>query len=77
LESLEYMINNPLKLEAPWEEVKERMKENDITLTDEDLDYKPGRENELLKHLSKKMNKTPQQVKDLIESISSNDSRAS
>ncbi|MES1216025.1 MAG: general stress protein CsbD [Bacteroidota bacterium] len=66
-----------LKLEVPWEEVKERLKENDITLTDEDLVYIPGHEKELLDHLSEKINRTPEQVKDLIESISANEGRAS
>ena len=71
------MANDTLKLRAPWEEVRERMKENNISLTDEDLQYKPGQEKELLEHLSKKINRTPQQVKELIESISANDNRAS
>ena len=46
-----------LRLEAPWEVVKERMKDNDITLTDEDLAYSPGKEGELLERLEKKLNK--------------------
>ena len=39
-------MENPsvLKLEVPWETVKERMKENDVNLTDEDLEYIPGKE---------------------------------
>jgi len=71
------MVNNSFKLEAPWDEVKERMKENNIDLTDEDLHYTPGREQQLLEHLSKKLKRSPQQIKELIESISSNESRAS
>jgi len=66
-----------LKLEAPWEEVKEKMKENNINLTDEDLVYEPGKEEELLARLAAKMNRTPQQVKDLVESISYNKGLAS
>jgi len=66
-----------LKLEAPWEEVKEKMKENNINLTDEDLVYVPGKEEELLTRLATKMNRTPQQVKDLVESISYNKGLAS
>jgi len=66
-----------LKLEAPWEEVKEKMKENNINLTDEDLVYEPGKEEELLTRLAAKMNRTPQQVKDLVESISYNKGLAS
>ena len=66
-----------LKLQAPWEEVKERMKENNISLTDEDLVYEPGEEEALLARLEKKMKRSRQQIKDLIESISANESRAS
>ena len=61
-----------LKLEAPWEEVKERMKDNDINLTDEDLEYQPGKEEDLLQRLESKMNKPRQQIIAYIESISSN-----
>ncbi len=53
------------------------MKENNIALTDEDLVYEAGREEELLNRLARKMNRTPAQVKALIESISSNKGRAS
>ena len=61
-----------LKLHAPWEEVKERMKDNDIWLTDEDLEYSPGKEEELLQRLEKKMDRSREQVIAYIESISSN-----
>jgi hypothetical protein len=63
---------NLLKLEAPWEEVRERMKDNDINLTDNDLEYIPGKEDELLQRLEKKMSKSREQIIAYIESISSN-----
>jgi len=62
-----------LKLQAPWEKVKERMKENDINLTDEDLEYIPGKEEELIQRLEKIMNRSHDQVVAYIESISSNE----
>ena len=65
-----YSIN--LKLESPWEEVKERLKENDSRITDADLEYEPGKEEELLDRLGKIMNKPHNQVIAYIESISSN-----
>lgn len=52
------------------------MKENDIHLTDEDLEYEQGREDELLERLQGKMNRSKQQIRDYIESISSNTERA-
>ncbi|MNC95945.1 hypothetical protein D3C83_131850 [compost metagenome] len=65
-----------LKLQAPWEKVKERMKENDISLTDEDLEYIPGKEEELLQRLEKKVNRSRDQIVAYIESISSNENLA-
>lgn len=67
------MANNiNIKLEAPWEEVKERMKESNISLTDADLVYEPGKEDELLSRLEKIMNKSRPEIIAYIESISSN-----
>ena len=61
-----------LNLQSSWEEVKERMKENDHTLTDDDLEYEPGKEEELIERLQKRMNKTREQIIAYVESISSN-----
>jgi hypothetical protein len=65
-----------LKLHAPWDTVKERMKENDINLTDEVLDYIPGEEEELLQRLEVIMKRSRAQVIAYIESISSNEDLA-
>ena len=69
---------NPIsiKLQASWEEVKERMKENDLRLTDADLIYEPGHEEELLIRLEKIMIKTRPEVIAYIESISANEGLA-
>jgi len=67
---------NKLRLQAPWETVKERMKENDVNLTDEDLEYIPGKEEELIKRLEKVMNRSRAQVIAYIESIASNENLA-
>lgn len=61
-----------IKLNAPWPDVKELMKENNIELTDEDLEYEPGKEEEFLERLQKKMGKSKEYIKELIEAISSN-----
>jgi hypothetical protein len=71
------MSTYKLQLERSWEEVKEDLKENNIYLTDEDLYYQPGQEEELLERLEKKMNKSKADIKALIESISSNKGKAS
>jgi len=65
-----------LRLHASWEKVKERMKENDINLTDEDLEYEPGKEEVLLQRLEKVMDKPRHLVIAYIESISSNEDMA-
>ena len=65
-----------LKLSVPWEIVKERIKENDIKITDEDLEYIPGKEEELIQRLEKIMNRSHDQVIAYIESISSNEDLA-
>ena len=71
-------MKNPsvLRLEVPWEIVKERMKDNDSSLTDEDLEYIPGKEEELIQRLEKIMNRSRDQVVAYIEGISSNDDLA-
>jgi hypothetical protein len=70
-------MGTQLKLEAPWEEVKEKLKEVNLDLTDEDLVYQPGREQEMLNRLSKKLHRSPDEVKGWIESVSFNKGKAS
>ena len=62
-----------LQLEKPWSRVKEKLKEHNTTLTDEDLQYEKGKEDELLERLSKKMGRSKQEIKEWIESLSFND----
>lgn len=69
--------NSTLKLKAPWSHVKEMLKENNIELTDEDLQYSEGEEDQLLERLSKKMDRDKQAVKEYIESVSFNKGKAS
>jgi len=70
-------MGTQLKLEESWEEVKEKMKEVNTSLTDEDLFYEKGKEDELLNRLAKKLKKTPEDVKGLIESVSYTKGKAS
>lgn len=66
------MNRSELKLEAPWNEVKEMLKEINMDLTDEDLYYERGNENEMLERVSRKLNKSVPEVKSWIESVSHN-----
>ncbi len=71
------MNKTKLDLQQPWEVVKELLKENNYRLTDEDLSYDPDNAEKLLEHLSKKLNRTKEEVRMLIESISANTGKAS
>jgi len=61
-----------LKLEAPWDEVKEMLKEINLDLTDDDLIYEKGKEKELLERVSRKLGKSVPDTKGWIESVSHN-----
>jgi uncharacterized protein YjbJ (UPF0337 family) len=66
------MENTKLSLGSDWEEVKSKIKETNISITDEDLEYEKGREDELLERLAKKMKRSKDEVRVFIESISVN-----
>jgi len=66
------MEQQRIKLSAPWDEVKEKLKETNIHLTDEDLAYEPGQEDALLDRLQKKIGKSKEDIILLIESVSAN-----
>lgn len=71
------MTSFNLKPGTDWDEVKERIKERNVYLTDEDLRLEPGKEDALLKRLAEKMDRTPEEVRSYIESISHNKDAAS
>lgn len=66
-----------LKLHSSWEEAKEKLKEVNTDLTDEDLEYNPGQEKQLLERLAIKLNKDVPAVKAWVESVSYNSGIAS
>ena len=66
-----------LKLHKPWDQVKEQLKEINMKLTDDDLVYKEGNEEELLTRLSRILNMGPDDVRGLIESVAFNEGKAS
>ncbi|MHA4846886.1 CsbD family protein [Flavitalea antarctica] len=70
------MEHTKLSLGSDWDDVKSKIKEADISITDEDLEYEEGKEDELLERLSKKMNRTKEEVRMFIESISVNEDLA-
>ena len=70
------MQTQKLRLSSSWEEVREKLKETNVNLTDEDLDYQPGKEDELLERLQKKINKPKDEIRELIESVAVNQGKA-
>ena len=67
-----------LKLEAPWEDVKYLLMEAAPSLSEEDVDYKiPGEEDQLISQLAKKLNRSEDQIKGWIESVSHTSGKAS
>ena len=67
-----------LKLEAPWEEVKYLLLEAAPSLSEEDVHFEiPGEEDQLISQLAKKLNRSEDQIKGWIESVSHTSGKAS
>ena len=60
-----------------WPETKEKLKEADTRLTDEDLQYEEGNEDALLEKLAVKMDRTKEEVKGWVESVAFTEVKAS
>ena len=60
-----------------WKETKEKLKEANTNLTDEDLEYEEGNEDALLERLSAKMGRTKEEIKGWVESVAFTKGKAS
>ena len=69
-------MENLQNLNINWDQVKEKIKESNINITDSDLVLINGKEEELFESLGKKLNKSKQEIKDWIQSISTTQSIA-
>jgi uncharacterized protein YjbJ (UPF0337 family) len=58
---------NKLQFKGEWHELKGKLRQTFADLTDNDLDYAEGQEEELLGHLQKKLGKTREEITQLIE----------
>ena len=58
-----------LNLKGNWNEIKGKAKSEYADLTDDDLLYEEGKDDELLGRLQKIIGKTKQELKDWIESL--------
>ena len=69
-------MQTKLNISIPWEEVKEKLLEAEPYLTEADLEYEKGKEEELFERLGKKMGRTADQIKGWIESVAFTDGLA-
>jgi uncharacterized protein YjbJ (UPF0337 family) len=60
---------NKLGIKGEWNEVAGKLKQKYADLTDDDLLFEEGKEDELLGKLQKKLGKTKEQVNSLIKKI--------
>ena len=58
-----------LKLKGEWNEIKGKVKQAYADLTDDDLVYVEGQQDELLGHLQKKLGKSQEEIRHLLESL--------
>lgn len=57
------------KLKGSWNQLKGKAKQEYGDLTDDDLTYTEGKEDEFFGNLQEKLGKTKQEVKDWIDSL--------
>lgn len=60
---------NTLKLKGNWNEIKGKLKQQFTTLTDIDLTYAEGKEDELIGRIQQKLGKTKDQVVEIINNL--------
>ncbi|MEO8168906.1 MAG: CsbD family protein [bacterium] len=60
---------NKLNIKGNWNEVAGTLKQKFANLTDDDLLFKEGKEEELLGRLQKKLGKTKEEIHNLLEKL--------
>ena len=60
---------NKLKIKGSWNELKGKLKQQYGNLTDDDLAFSEGKEDELLGRLQKKLGKTKDEIRQMIETV--------
>jgi uncharacterized protein YjbJ (UPF0337 family) len=60
---------NKLTAEGSWNEIKGKLKQKYGDLTDDDLTFAEGKEDELYGRLQKKLGKTKEEIKEEIERL--------
>ena len=60
---------NKLEMKGSWNELKGKLKQQYGNLTDDDLVFSEGKEDELLGRLQKKLGKNTEEVRQMIEKL--------
>jgi uncharacterized protein YjbJ (UPF0337 family) len=60
---------NKLQIKGSWNELKGKLKQQYGNLTDDDLVFSEGKEDELLGRLQKKLGKSNDEVRQMIEKL--------
>jgi uncharacterized protein YjbJ (UPF0337 family) len=60
---------NKLQMKGSWNEIKGKLKQSYGNLTDDDLVFAEGKDDELLGRLQKKLGKSKEEVKQMIEGL--------
>jgi uncharacterized protein YjbJ (UPF0337 family) len=60
---------NKLQLKGSWNEIKGKLKQQYGNLTDDDLAFADGKEDELLGRLQKKLGKSKDDLRQMIEKL--------
>jgi len=64
-------METKLKIKGNWNELKGKLKQKYAKLTDDDLLFINGKEDELLGRLEKKLGKSKEEIQDEIEKLES------
>lgn len=67
-------MKTTLKIKGNWNELKTELKKKYPKLTDDDLRFTSGKEDELLSRLEKKLGKTKDEISDTIDELQSESS---
>jgi uncharacterized protein YjbJ (UPF0337 family) len=62
-------METKLNIKGNWDVLKGKLKQKYAILTDDDLLFIEGKENELLGRLEKKLGKTKEEIRDAIEKL--------
>jgi len=62
-------METKLKIKGNWDELKGKLKQKYAKLTDDDLLFIEGKENELLGRLEKKLGQTKDEIRNAIEKL--------